>query len=114
MPRYEYRCPEGETREISCSLAERNDPRACPDHGTSLGRLFSIPTIHWTPGTHPVRGTSWYEVHDRSPRELARDPNIKRYDPSRARAAAPKPTDTFALKQAWDKALATHGRPEAA
>ena len=68
---------------------ERNDPATCPAGGVAW-RIFSVPTIHWGPGTHPVRGTTWSELYDISPREMAQRKDIERYDPN-ARHKPPQP-----------------------
>jgi hypothetical protein len=41
-----------------------------------------VPRFHFAPGTHPVTGTTWHELYDESPRELAHRKDVERYDPS--------------------------------
>jgi hypothetical protein len=66
---------------ISRAIAERDLAATCPAGGNAW-RVLSVPTIHWGPGVHPVRGTTWSELYDIGPKEMARRKDIERYDPS--------------------------------
>ena len=89
---YEFSCSSGSRFTIQRSIADRDLPALCPAGGRAW-RVFSVPSIHWAPGTHPVTGISWHDLYDESPRELAHKKGIERYDPSFQHKPAPKPVN---------------------
>jgi putative FmdB family regulatory protein len=107
MAFYEYECGCCGRFDRMRSVNERNDPISC-SKGQPAQRVLSVPTITWAPGTHPVRGTSWYDIHDKSPRELARDPNVERYDPS-GPVDPVKADNRPAIERAFKEAVQVHG-----
>ena len=80
MPFYTYVCPAGCRWSTLRPAADRDKPLPCTVHLAHGQRVYDWSGLV----THVPRSffTSWYDVHTRSPRELARDPNIDRYDPS--------------------------------
>ena len=78
MPFYEYVCAAGHRWDHQRPVAKRADPSYCPVDGAIGQRAYSVPVIHWP----RALWTQWGDVHTRSPREMARDPNIERYDPT--------------------------------
>ena len=106
MPFYEYTCSSGQRWDEMRPVADRDLPAFCPSGGVGK-RVYSVPTIHWP----RALWTQWSDVHDRSAREMAHDPNVERYDPTGP--VAPTRFDHRAeVGRAFDQALATHGRPE--
>lgn len=83
MPLYDYRCEEGHSTEHSRPMADRETPVTCPSCGKDAGVIFSPPEPHniYTPSNfRAVLGApTWSDFHDRSERELAKDPNVERF-----------------------------------
>lgn len=92
MPFFEYACSSGTRFTLLRSVDDRNLPATCPAGGDAW-RVFSVPTIHWAPGTHPVTGISWHELYDESPRELAHKKGIERYDRNMPHKPKPEPVN---------------------
>lgn len=92
MPFYEFSCSTGGRFTILRPLADRDAPATCSAGGRAW-RVFSVPTIVWGPGVHPVRGVTWHELYDESPRELAHKAGIERYDPSLPHKPKPEPVN---------------------
>lgn len=115
MAKYDYRCPEGHTTTVRRLISEREVPAACGTCGKASSVTFS-PTsnIHipiafkqWQTGGVPGGGqTSWSDFHDVSERELAKNPNIERYDRvmSQPRNGAPEPEKGISMGEAYKEA----------
>lgn len=99
MPLYEFRCPscEGEVA-LRRSFAAMDDPAQC-DCGGSMERQFT-PTrnVHipisfksfLQDGSNAAGGgqLSWSDFHDKTERELARDPNVVSYQEAMSKPGA--------------------------
>lgn len=106
MPFYEYTCSSGQRWDVMRPVADRDLPIRCSAGGEGK-RVYSVPVIHWPRSLW----TQWGDIHNRSAREMARDPSVERYDP--AGPVAPQKQDARPeLKRAFNEALAQHGRPE--
>ena len=90
VPLYEYSCSSGGRFTLFRTIAERDAPAVCAASGVAW-RVPSVPTIHWAPGVHPVTGTSWHDLYDESPRELAHKKGVERYDPGMPHKPASTP-----------------------
>jgi hypothetical protein len=93
MTRYEYADAAGHRWDEERRVSARHDPATCPACGAAGAKQMSVPTIHWAPGTHPVTGTSWHDLYDESPRELAHKKGIERYDPTYQHKPEPAPVN---------------------
>ena len=47
MPTYDYDCPDCGGFDALRSLAQRNEPAACPDCGTRAPRVFVAGAARW-------------------------------------------------------------------
>lgn len=82
--RYPYTCSSGHATTQRRLIDERDEPRRCGQCGAPLerdvvGQLHSVDIQHVLPRR---LWTQWSDLYDRSPREMARDKTISRYDPS--------------------------------
>ncbi len=85
MARYDYRCAKCLTvSTLRRLIGEMDDPADCLNCGSPLARLFTPTTnIHipiafrqvLTGGDAGGGGLSWSDFHDKSEREMAKDPN---------------------------------------
>ena len=84
MPVYPYECDQQHIRDERRSIAERDRPTTCAVCGGAMRRNWGrqarsidiqnvLPQRLWN---------QWYDVHDQSPREMARDKSVERYDPN--------------------------------
>lgn len=80
MPTYAYRCPNGHVgEEHRVSHTERNATGPCPTCHAPRERLYAYGVTTMVPRRFL---TNWSDVHDRSEKELAKDPDVIRYDPT--------------------------------
>lgn len=80
MPTYDYRCAEGHVTEFSRPMADREDPASCPRCGGVAGVIFSPPSLITIPRSFQSKHgcLTWSDFHDRTEKELARDPTVER------------------------------------
>ncbi len=83
MPRYDYRCEGcGTVTETVRGFDDRSLPFQCPSCPGTANVIFTPPNphnFHIPPNFRAVLGApTWSDIHDRSERELARDPSIER------------------------------------
>ena len=56
MPFYDYKCNRGHTFESMCSMADRKEPKECPECGKKAKRIFSVNKVNPTFG---YKSTIW-------------------------------------------------------
>ena len=102
MPKYPFVCGQGhqETHTLTFAELEMNSRVIVCSCGEQAERDWQAQfQSQWLPPKLPRNlWTSWYSVHDRSPREMARDKNVERYDPSLPHKPAYKPPTDEQLK----------------
>lgn len=115
MPHYDYRCPEGHTTTLRRLISEREAPAACGECGQQSDVTFSPTSNIHVPiafkqvltGGDPGGGQlSWSDFHDVSERELARNPNVEKYERvvSKPRNGAPPPEKGISMADAFKEA----------
>src|SRR3990167_10917572 len=108
MPKYVYRCPADHNFSLVRSIERRDVLALCPEHPLwpcPRDVAAELATQYLPPKLDQNQWTSWYDVHDKSPRELAHDPTIERYDPDMAHKSKAHDGPTYDdLKRIWDSA----------
>lgn len=115
MPHYDYRCPEGHITTLRRLISEREATAACAECGDSAVVTFSPTSNIHIPvsfkqvltGGDPGGGQySWSDFHDVSERELAKNPNVEKFERvvSKPRNGAPPPPKGITMAEAYKEA----------
>lgn len=114
MARYDYRCEAGHITTLRRPIADRDKPAVCACGAAAAATFSPTSNIHIPisfrqvlTGGDPGGGQlSWSDFHDVSEKELAKNPNVEKYERvmSLPNNGAPPPPKGITMAEAYKEA----------